>query len=92
MRHAFTALAVGTLFALTVGCAGLSTGVGFYSAPGYYPSPYGGPPGFSPYAYGYGPPIYSSPFYYPYSLGFVSPYPLYPYRYGGHRLHHHHRG
>jgi len=46
MRHAFTALAVGTLFALTVGCAGLSTGVGFSSAPGYYPSPYGGPPAF----------------------------------------------
>lgn len=92
MRRAFTALAVGTLLALTVGCAGLSAGVGLYSGPSYYPFPYGGRPGVSPYAYGYGPPIYSSPFYSPYLPGVVSPYPLSPYRYGGHRFHHHHRG
>src|SRR5690348_1961680 len=58
----------------------------------YEPSLYGRPARVAAYAYPYGPTIYPSPFYYPYPPVFLSPYQLYPYRYGGHRLHHHHRG
>jgi hypothetical protein len=96
MGNALVALAVGGVLVLTVSCAGLSTGVGFYGGSGYYPSLYAdpfGPPGY-PYRYGlgFGPSIYSSPLYYAYPPGFFSPYRPYPYRYGGHGLRrHHHR-
>ena len=98
MKNVRTALIVGTLLLMTVSCAGISSGVGFYETTGYYPAPYADPllrpPYYTGLGLGFGPPIYSKPFYDPPGVYFpYRPYGYWPYayRHGFHGSHHRHR-